>query len=641
METLDKTTMRSFLGLTAIVVGSFCTIFSTPLSCAAFDYTVERNSILVAEQQIRKKLKGASDGERLKLFSDLHLHYTLLEHPEFGTTIGRFEGNDRWTDTSLKAIAQRKVDMLRFRELVQNIDRNRLSVSDQLNYDLLAREFDDSVQGQKFRGEYLAISQLGGVHQSVTEMIAMMPAESVEHYEDILARLEHVPTLVENSVTLLQRGVKAGITPPRITLREVPRQVRNLLTPGPLDSPLLKPFTDFPTDIPKDEKQRLEKAALRIYRQRLSPTFNRLRVYLTEDYIPRTRQSVAMADLPNGPAWYAFQVRKSTTSNLTPLAIHNLGLKEVKRIRVEMEKIIAETGFEGSFADFNHYLRSDPRFYFDNADNLLAGYRAIAERADAGLGKLFGKLPELGFKVLPVPAFAERSKPAAYYQRGSLESKRPGYFFANTYDLKSRPKWGMEALTLHEAVPGHHLQISLQQELDNVPWFRRYGGYTAYMEGWALYAESLGYSLGFYQDPYARYGQLSYEMWRAVRLVVDTGIHSLQWNRRKAIEYFKANSGKSEHDIEVEVDRYIVWPAQALAYKIGELKIKQLAKKAQRSLGKQFDIRAFHDAVLSGGAMPLDILETRINQWVTKQANAKTRGASAGPEKIWALSNDG
>jgi uncharacterized protein (DUF885 family) len=326
-----------------------------------------------------------------------------------------------------------------------------------------------------------------------------------------------------------------------------------------------------------------------------------------------------MSDLPDGKDWYTYLVRQYTTTNLTPDEIHNIGLSEVKRIRDEMTKLIASTGFQGTFDEFNDFIRTDSQFFFTTPEDLLAAYRDICKRTDPELIRLFGHLPRLPYGVKPVPAYAEKSQTTAYYEGGSLEAGRPGYFFANTYDLASRPKWEMVALSLHEAVPGHHLQISIAQELEDLPEFRRRGWYTAYGEGWGLYSESLGEEMGLYDDPYAKYGQLSYEMWRAIRLVVDVGMHYKGWSRQQAIDYFLANVGKAEHDIIVEVDRYIVWPGQALAYKIGELKIKELRAFAAKELGDSFDIRAFHDQILGSGPLPLNILEPQIKDWVSKQ----------------------
>jgi uncharacterized protein (DUF885 family) len=316
-------------------------------------------------------------------------------------------------------------------------------------------------------------------------------------------------------------------------------------------------------------------------------------------------------------------VRSQTTTGLTPDQIHELGLSEVKRIREEMEKIRQQTGFKGSLDEFFVFLRTDPRFFYRTREELLVAYRDISKRIDPELTRLFGRTPRLPYGVIPIPSYSEKTQTTAYYTQGSPESHRPGYYFVNLYDLKSRPKWEMEALSLHEAVPGHHLQIALAQELEGVPEFRKNASFTAFVEGWGLYAESLGPELGMYTDPYSRFGQLTYEMWRAVRLVVDTGMHAKGWTRQQAIDFFVSNSSKPLHDIEVEVDRYIAWPAQALAYKIGELKMKELRAKAERELGAGFDVRSFHDTLLGAGPLPLSVLETRMNQWI--------RGAASRP----------
>jgi uncharacterized protein (DUF885 family) len=326
-----------------------------------------------------------------------------------------------------------------------------------------------------------------------------------------------------------------------------------------------------------------------------------------------------LSDLPDGREWYAYKIHRYTTTYLSPEEIHEIGLSEVKRIRKKMEDIIAQVGFEGNFHEFTEFLRTDPQFYFSDAEDLIREYRDISKRADPELIKLFGRLPTLPYGVIPIPSYAEKSQTTAYYEGGSLMAGRPGYFYANTYNLKMRPKWEMEALTLHEAVPGHHLQIALALELGDLPEFRKHGGYTAYTEGWGLYAESLGEEMGFYENPYSKFGQLTYEMWRAICLVVDTGIHALGWSRQEAIDLFIENSSKTEHDVVVEVDRYIVWPGQALAYKIGELKIKELRAYAAGALDDAFDIREFHDELLGNGSLPLDLLEERMKKWVALQ----------------------
>ncbi|HWF19251.1 MAG TPA: DUF885 domain-containing protein [Verrucomicrobiae bacterium] len=561
-----------------------------------------------------------TDAARLKELFDINWEYLMTEYPEWATDVGYPGQNRRWTDNSLEAIERRKRETENPLQVIKTIDRSKLDAADQLNYDLFKRSLEHSIEGDRFKGEYLAINQLGGVQQDVPQMLeVIMPHRSVQDYEDILARLKTVPTVISQTLVLLKRGLETGITPPRVTLRDVPQQVESQLVEDPQENPMLQPFNEFPAAILPNEQKRLRSEAASILTNGVVTAFRELHEFLVKTYLPGARESIGMSDLPDGQAWYAFNVRERTTTELTPKQIHELGLSEVKRIRKEMDDVIKESGFKGSFEEFNQFLRTDPQFYFTNANDLLTGYRDICKRADPELIKLFGKLPRLPYGVLPVPKYSEKSQTTAYYQGGSLVAGRPGYFYANTYALNTRPKWEMQPLALHESVPGHHLQLSLALELPDVPEFRKYEGYTAFVEGWGLYSEGLGSEMGFYKDPYSKYGRLTYEMWRAIRLVVDTGIHSMGWSRQQAIDYFKANAGKNEHDIIVEVDRYIVWPGQALAYKIGELRFKELRAYATKELGPKFNIRAFHDELLSNGALPMDILEKHMREWVGKQ----------------------
>ncbi|CAN5210445.1 DUF885 domain-containing protein [soil metagenome] len=580
------------------------------------DYRTEREAVLEREEAIARNAERGSDSERLQDLIDVYYDYAMLEYPTFATYVGDPRGQDRWNDNSLEAIKRRKEDAIRALDIVRSLDRQALEGSERLNYDLLLRQFEDSVEQQQYPEEFLAVDQLGGVQQMVPQVLTLMPATNVAEYENLLARLRAVPQAVEQTKALLEEGLEREVTAPAVTLREVPRQVENLLVDDPFQSPMLAAFGDMPADLPEAEQERLRAAARQAYQSRVKPAFRKLHAWLTETYVPQARRSIAMKDLPDGQEWYAMRVRQMTTTDMQPREIHELGLSEVRRIRAEMDEVMKASGFDGSFEEFKTYLRNDPRFFYEEKQELLKGYRDIAKRADPELIKLFGHLPRLPYGVVPVPDYAEKSQTTAYYQGGSIEAGRPGLFFANTYALDTRPKWEMEALTLHEAVPGHHLQIAIQQELDDLPWFRRFGGFTAYVEGWGLYAESLGTEMGFYTDPYARFGQLTYEMWRAIRLVVDTGIHSLGWSRQQAIDFFKDNAPKAEHDIVVEIDRYIVNPAQALAYKIGELKFKELRGRAKQELGENFDVRAFHDTVLGSGALPLDVLEQRVEEWI-------------------------
>jgi len=407
-----------------------------------------------------------------------------------------------------------------------------------------------------------------------------------------------------------------GVTEPRIVLRNVPDQVLKVVPDDPIASALLKPFTDFPPAIAQADRDRLKGEAISEYQQELAPAYHRLHEFLVREYLPHARETIAWTALPQGGDWYRLAVREQTTTDMTPAQIHDLGLSEVKRIHAEMEQVAASSGFKGDYNAFVTFLRTDPQFYYKDPESLLSGYRDIAKQIDPVLPAFFTRLPRLTYGIKAIPAYAADSAPAAYYQSGSEKAGRPGWFCANTSNLSSRPKWQMQVLTLHESVPGHHLQLSLAQEMENVPEFRKYSFYTAFAEGWALYCESLGSELGFYKDPYSKFGQLTFEMWRACRLVVDTGIHTQGWSRQEAIDYLISNAGKTEHEATVEVDRYIASPGQALAYKIGQLKIQALRDEAARELGDQFDLRAFHDALLANGSLPLSILDDQIKAWI-------------------------
>ncbi len=564
-------------------------------------------------------VQAQTETEKFHALLAAEWEYLMHEFPEFATSTGYPGQNHRWTDRSLDAIEMRKAHARTFLDRIREIERENLGPADRLNYDLALKNADLSVAGQRFKSELMPIDQLSGVQQSLASNIASMPQTTVKHYEDIVSRIEKSGERIDQEIGLMRWGLELGLTPPAIALRDIPDQIRNQIVDDPLDSPLLEPFDSFPAHISDSDQERLRDAAKSAFTSSARPAFQRLHTFFVNDYLPAARQSIALTDLPDGEAWYEYNIELETTTKRSAREIHELGLSEVKRIRAEMDKIISEIGFDGTFKEFCEFLRSDPQFYFDDAEDLLAAYRDIAKRIDPGLVKLFGKLPRAPYGVKAIPAYAEKSQTTAYYQRGSLLAGRPGYFFANTYALDTRPKWEMEALTIHEAAPGHHIQISIAQELEDVPEFRKWSGPTAFVEGWGLYAESLGAEIGMYQDPYSKFGQLTYEIWRAVRLVVDTGMHALGWSRQEAIDYFAENSSKQLHDITVEIDRYIVWPGQALAYKIGELKFKELRARASRQLGEDFDLRAFHDACLENGAIPMDVLDRHIDDWIASQ----------------------
>ena len=559
------------------------------------------------------------DLARLLRYYELSYDLYMLEYPDVATEFGDPRGQDRLTDRSRDGIERRKQATRQALALVESIDRGALPETERANYDLLRDMVQRGADGLRFPRELLQMNQMAGPQQDPASLLAMMPNDSVGDLENQIARMKALPAYVDQSIALMREGMRAGVTPPKVTLRDVPQQIRNQLVDDASQSPLLQGFVEIPASVDPVQAESLRQRAAEAYRSQAVPAYERLLEFTEGEYLPAARTSIAARDLPDGADWYQYNVADYTTTDLTPPQIHDIGLREVKRIRGEMAAIIESTGFAGTFEEFLVFLRTDPQFFHTTPEALMREYRDIAKRADPELVRLFGVLPRMPYGVIEVPDYAAPSQTTAYYQQGSLRAGRPGFYFANTYALDTRPRWEMEALTLHEAVPGHHLQIAIQQELEGLPWFRQNPTYTAFVEGWGLYSESLGEEMGFYRDPYSKFGQLTYEMWRAIRLVVDTGMHYLGWSREQAIDFFKANAGKAEHDIVVEVDRYIVWPGQALAYKLGELKIKELRAYAEQTLGERFDIRAFHDRLLGKGAVPLNVLEADIKAWVAEQ----------------------
>ena len=589
-------------------------------------------SMPVTAQSGASRMGGQMDaGRKFREYLDEDWKRWMQEYPEWATFVGFPGQNRRWSDNSREGVAARIRHLHESLAKLKSISRETLPGSEQLNYDLYRERLEMAEEGLQhgddpmpFQGVvpfnlWMPMTQIGGIHQGMPSTLAEMPHQTVADYEDILARLESLPEHVEQHIELLREGLKRGYSPPRFMLRDVPKQIAGLIPADALSSPLLEPFHEFPAGFPEADKTRFRERAKQLYSSAIVPVIQKLHDYVEKTYVPACRESIAATSLPNGAEAYAFHVRWQTTTKLTPLQIHEIGLSEVKRIRAEMDQVIVSTGFKGRFHDFTEFLRTDPRFFYDQPDDLVNGYRIITKKIDPELAHLFGKLPRLPYGVCVIPDFKAPSQTTAYYQPGSPPAGRPGCYFVNTYNLSARPKWEMEALSLHESVPGHHLQISLAQEQEGQPEFRKHSGYSAFVEGWGLYAESLGEDLGMYKDPYSKFGKLSYEMWRAVRLVVDTGMHSMGWTRQQAIDFFRENTGKTDQDITVEVDRYIVWPGQALAYKIGQMRIRELRAEAEKKLGAKFDVRKFHDAVLENGAVPLNVLEAHMKQWMEWQ----------------------
>lgn len=563
-------------------------------------------------------LAGASFADATMDFEQLleeQWEWQLKSSPVRASMLGDRRYNDRWTDQSLKAIERRNNARKEFLRRVYAINKNELSADDRLNYELFRRQLQKDVDGHRFRGHLMPFSHRGGV-QNLDNLTSRLPLVTVRDFDDWLARLGNIDELIDQTIALAEQGRKTGLMPPRILMQRVPKQIAMQLVERASDSPMFKSFENMPESIPAADRERLRAAALRTIENKVLPAYRKLDRYFNGKYLPATRDSVGLSALANGSAWYEHLARSFTTTHMTPNDIHRLGLEEVRRIHDEMEKVIVDVGFEGSFQDFLVFLRTDPQFYFDDPQDLYDAYLATCKRIDPELVKLFGLLPRMPYGVRPIPASIAPDTTTAYYSRPAADGSRAGIYWVNLYRPEVRPKYEIEVLSVHEAMPGHHLQLSLQQELGDMPDFRRFSGFTAFVEGWGLYSEGLGYDLGLYKDPYSRFGQLTYDMWRAVRLVVDTGLHYKGWTRQQAIDFFKDNAAKAEHDIVNEIDRYIGNPGQALAYKIGQLKILTLRARAERELGADFDIRAFHDQLLGAGALPLDLLERRMDTWL-------------------------
>ncbi|HZH34969.1 MAG TPA: DUF885 domain-containing protein [Pyrinomonadaceae bacterium] len=558
--------------------------------------------------------------KELSALFEAEWNWALQESPTFASYLGDRRYNDRWMDVSPAAFERRHAHRIETLQKLKAIDRNQLSARDKLNYDLFQKEYEEPIEAHKYRQFLLPIGKSEGI-QTADELSQFLRFETVKDYEDWIARLNAFPAYMDQTIGLLREGVRTKTLWARIVMERVPAQIDKQIVADAEKSSFYAPFNKFPADIPASEQTRLQAAAKQAVSAKVVPAYQKLKDYFTREYLPASFPEAGIWQQTGGDETYAFLARSYTTTNLTPEQIHEKGLQEVARIRAEMEKIKAQVNFKGTLQEFFQFLRTDKQFYYSSPEELLNAYRAMSKRIDPNLVKVFKTLPRTPYGVVPIPDKIAPDTTTAYYNSPSADGSRAGSYFVNLYKPEVRPKYEMMALSLHEAVPGHHLQIALAQELGDVPNFRKFGGYTAFVEGWALYAESLGEEMGLYDDPYSKFGQLTYEMWRAVRLVVDTGLHSgkYKWTRQRAIDYFRDNAAKTETDIVNEIDRYISNPGQALAYKIGELKIKELRARAKQQLGEKFDVREFHDVVLLSGAVPLDILERNVNEWIAKK----------------------
>ena len=535
-----------------------------------------------------------------------------------------FQGDNRYNDqlpNFYTADFRRQAHdfTVRWLDKVQKVGSDGLSGQDLLSYEIFVRSAKDSLEGEQYPDWMLPVNQMGSIATFAAQLgsgTGAQPFKTVKDYDNWLARGDRLPLLVDSIIGNMREGMQAGVVQPKALMVKVVPQYDAIIKDKPEDSVFWGPIGSMPKDFSDADKARLTAAYRDMIGQKIMPSFRKLRNFIADDYLPATRASVGMDKLPNGQAWYAYNVRTTTTTDMTPAQIHQLGLDEVARIHGEIGEVMKQARFKGSLQDFFKYMRSNKKFQFKSEDALLTYYRSLEARINQRIPEQFALLPKAGFEIRPVESFRAKSAAGGEYEGPSEDGSRPGIFYVNTFDLPSRKTWAAEDLFLHEAIPGHHFQISLQQELKDVPAFRRFGGNTAYVEGWALYTESLGKDLGVYETPYDYFGRLQDELWRAIRLVTDTGLHSKGWTREQVINYMLDNSAASETDATAEAERYIAWPSQAVAYKIGELKIQSLKKKAKAALGGRFDPREFHAQVLKDGAVPLDVLEDKVDRWM-------------------------
>jgi len=540
----------------------------------------------------------------------------LQEDPLLATATGDHRFDDRLPSLTEGDLERRAAGARARLERLRGIDRASLAPGDRVSYDMFERQEQDALAEHAFRAWRIPITSDSGFHTEIARLWQEVPLASVRDYDNYVARLHAIPTYFDQHVALMREGLRTGFTMPHVVLEGYDATVRAQVVDVAEHSVFWKPFEAFPVGVPAAERERLRAAGREAITSAVLPAYRSLLEFFTREYVPGARQSVGASDLPQGRAYYEWLVRRFTTLDTTPEAVHELGLAETGRIHAEMQAIVAKLGFQGSFQAFLEFLRSDPRFYAKTPDELLQRAAWIAKRMDGRLPSLFGRLPRQPYGVEPVPPDLAPRYTGGRYVGAPLDGTRAGTYWVNTHALESRPLYTLEALTLHEAVPGHHLQIALAKELDGLPAFRRNAYVDAFGEGWGLYCERLGLEAGFYTDPYSDFGRLTYEMWRACRLVVDTGLHAKGWTRQQAIDFMAERTALSRHEITTEVDRYISWPGQALAYKMGELKIRELRARAERALGPRFDLRAFHDAVLANGSVPLTILERQIDAFV-------------------------
>ena len=577
---------------------------------------------LRAQRQVRPPVAGTeSPEERSKELSTLFVEIwqdQLKHSPEFASSLGDKRYDDQLTDYSTQEINASLSRGRGYIEKLSLIDTTGLPEQEKLSTELMLRTLIDQQEGAKFKEWEMPVNQFSGFHTDLPQLVTHLQFDGVKDYDNYIARLQKVPKAFSQVMTNMELGIDEGRIPPQYLMEKVLAQTQALAQQKPEDSPFALPLKKFPSTVSADEQKRISGDVLQAISTQVLPAYQRFAKFLQVEYVPKGRKDPGAWALPNGDAYYTFRIRQSTTLNKTASEIHQIGLDEVKRDEAEMLAIVHKLGF-ADLKSFSAALKTNPKEHPVSAEALIDVYKGYIAQMQPKLPELFGRLPKATLEVVQMPSFIEKDQAAAFYDQGSLDGKRPGRVDVNTYNFADRSLASVEAISYHEGIPGHHLQISIAQELTGLPEFRKQSYYTAYTEGWALYSERLGKEIGFYQDPYSDYGRLEADIWRAIRLVVDTGVHSQHWTRQQMVDYFHEHTAMDDTNIQAEVDRYIAWPGQALGYKMGQLKILELRDRAKTALGPKFDIKAFHDEVLDSGALPMDVLEQRVDEWIASQ----------------------
>lgn len=583
--------------------------------------TPEINTNTIEKSQSKQNSNVSVRVNALNQLLQEQWEYTLKNNPETATTLGDLRYNNRWTEVSKNQIEKDKKTTQNFLKRFEAIDSTGFSATDQLNKDLMIYQLKETLKNYDLKLYEMPFNQMWGLHLQFPGFISSIPFNNTKQYQDYIARLKQIPLILDQGIQLAKQGQKDGLMPPKYLIEKVAKQINSIATPAGKDSVFASPLKQFPNNISKAEQERLSREILQAIDQNVRPAYQKLGTFIQKDYLPYGRQHEGIWSLPNGDELYRFYVENNTTTPESPETIHQLGLKEVARIEAEMLKIAKAQGFN-DLKSFQQSLKTNPAVFPKSREEILEIYRGYIAQMQPELPKLFGLLPKNKVEVLPVEQYREKEAAGAEYHQGTPDGSRPGQVYVNTGDFSERSKISMEATAYHEAIPGHHMQIDIAQNLPNLPMFRKQPNHTAYIEGWALYAEQLGKDVGFYKDPLSDYGRLSSELFRACRLVVDTGVHYKKWTRQQMIDFMREHSALDEPDIQAEADRYIAIPAQALAYKMGQLKILELRELAKHELGDRFDIKAFHDMILNAGTLPLNILDARIKNWIKEQKAA-------------------